>query len=56
VKIEHPELMQKLGDGLYAAPSSDVGEVSEVRVRQGYLEQPNATAAENSCLRNISKW
>jgi len=43
VKIEHPELMQKLGDGLYAAPSSDVGEVSEVRVRQGYLENSNVT-------------
>jgi flagellar basal-body rod protein FlgG len=41
VTFEHPEMLQKLGEGLFAAPSPDAGSLAEVRVRQGYLENSN---------------
>jgi flagellar basal-body rod protein FlgG len=43
VRIENPQLLQKQGDGVFAAPASDIGELTEVRVRQGYLENSNVT-------------
>ncbi len=41
VTFDHPAAMQKLGDGLFAAPNASAAIPADGRIRQGYLENSN---------------
>jgi flagellar basal-body rod protein FlgF len=45
VKVEHPETLEKMGEGLYqASETTDVQPADGMRVRQGYAETANVVA------------
>lgn len=41
VSFEHPDVLQKAGNGLFVAPSESAAQPVDVRVRQGHLENSN---------------